>query len=135
MSNFSKGIYGSKSGSFLWFSYNTTWQKSLVSTELLQIVFPQVYREKNMKELSVNYSLLSTFLSRDLSMLILPQPFPLAFIFLFLVERFQNNPRAEQRLNQFGGGRWSLSLKSLFSCHNWRENTSGKSNYFYSWDK
>lgn len=66
--------------------------------------FPSGLQGKNMKELSVNYSLLSTILSRDLSMLFLPQPFPLAFIFLFLVGRFQNNPRAEQRLNQFGWG-------------------------------
>lgn len=66
--------------------------------------FPSGLQGNNMKELSVNYYLLSTFLSRDLSMVFLPQSFSLAFVFLFLVERFQNNPRAEQRLNQFGAG-------------------------------
>lgn len=70
-----------------------------------------------MKELSVNYYLLSTFLSRDLSMVFLPQPFSLAFIFLFLVERFQNNPRVEQRLNQFGGvgGEMKSTIKKVYS--------------------
>lgn len=56
-----------------------------------------------MKELSVNYSLLSTVL-RDLSIYLCTKLCPWLYFFLFLVGRFKNNPRAEHRLNHFGGG-------------------------------
>lgn len=58
---------------------------------------------KKSMELSVNYSLLSTFLSRDLSIYFCPKPSPWHYSFLFLVGRFKKNHTAEYRLNQFGG--------------------------------